>query len=339
MNQHKYVDELIVKYLLKEAKDEEIQELSRWIDEDKEHLSYFLKMKNLWDITHPAFEPKTIHPQKQLSQLLDTIKEKQKNNRLTIFMRNCQRIAAFISIPLLLSTCYLWYLHSEDPINHARQELSILHGTRTKTVLPDGSIVWMNGGSTLRYSLSFEGKWRDVELEGEGYFQVAPDKKRPFIVRTPHLNIEALGTEFNVCSYDTDSLTQVTLVTGSVRVSSQSGQSLMKPNEHLVYNHQNRDHQLYLGNPDKWCSWKQGELVFRNELLPDIFKRLGQIYNINFQLDEESKKLICHATFKDESLDRILSLLKKTMSVEYQYFSNESGDLAKRQSIKVICKK
>ena len=94
-----------------------------------------------------------------------------------------------------------------------------------------------------------------------------------------------------------------------------------------------------MDNPEKWCSWKQGELVFRNEPLQDIFKRLSQMYNISFQLDEMSKNLICHATFKDESLDRILHLLEKTMSIECQYLKNGSSDHTEKQYVKISCKK
>ena len=339
MDQQEYIDELIIKCLSGEAGVDESKELSRWMDADKEHLAYFLKMKNIWDISHPAFDIESIQPQYRLEQLLEKIKGRQRRNRLEIFVRTWQRIAAFIAVPLLLSTFYLGYLQKTESTNHVWQELNALYGTRTKAVLPDGSVVWMNGGSTLRYPLPFEGKKRDVELKGEGYFQIAPDKKRPFIVHTPRLDIEALGTEFNVYSYDSDSLTQVTLVTGSVCVSSKERRILMNPNERIVYNHRNKDYQLYLGNPEKWCSWKQGELVFRNEPLQDIFKRLSQMYNISFQLDEMSKNLICHATFKDESLDRILHLLEKTMSIECQYLKNGSSDHTEKQYVKISCKK
>ena len=114
MDQQEYIDELIIKCLSGEAGVDESKELSRWMDADKEHLAYFLKMKNIWDISHPAFDIESIQPQYRLEQLLEKIKGRQRRNRLEIFVRTWQRIAAFIAVPLLLSTFYLGYLQKKE---------------------------------------------------------------------------------------------------------------------------------------------------------------------------------------------------------------------------------
>ena len=117
MDQQEYIDELIIKCLSGEAGVDESKELSRWMDADKEHLAYFLKMKNIWDISHPAFDIESIQPQYRLEQLLEKIKGRQRRNRLEIFVRTTDSRFHSCSIA---SFDFLFGISSEERIDKSR---------------------------------------------------------------------------------------------------------------------------------------------------------------------------------------------------------------------------
>uniref|UniRef100_UPI0032163219 FecR family protein n=1 Tax=uncultured Draconibacterium sp. TaxID=1573823 RepID=UPI0032163219 len=231
------------------------------------------------------------------------------------FIRNFQRIAAILIIPLIVSfLAYFLFQQYLGKENLAYAEIQCPLGVRTKFYLPDGTTGFLNSGSTLKYPVSFS-KDRQVNLKGEAYFDVVHDTKRPFTVETKNLKIGVLGTQFNVVAFDDDEAEEVILQRGKVEVSTNKGQLLtvLKPNEKLLLN---RRAQKFLVNEVEalqFTSWTEGKLILRNEKFSEVVKRLGRWYNAEIRVeDEELLNYAFRATFTDESLEEVLKLMKLT---------------------------
>ena len=309
---------------------EEIKVLDDWISATPENYRSFLSQKNVWEVSHPAFNPEEIDVdnahRKVMEQILHPNQPVSVRPKLS-FLHYWQQVAAILLLPLLILSAYL-YFKPASQIAETYQELFTPYGTWSVVNLPDGSKVWLNAGSSLKYPTQFNDKQRVVSMQGEAYFEVESDKEHPFIVKTKQLTVEATGTAFNVNAYAPDHVAAVTLVAGS-------GQ--------LCFNRRSNEKNVDLYNVNKtntykWCSWKDGILIFRDDPLEYVFKRLGQTYNVEFILkDAELGKYSYKATFEGESLNEILRLLEMSAPIRCKEVSNRNTNNEKfeKQRIEV----
>jgi ferric-dicitrate binding protein FerR (iron transport regulator) len=160
-----------------------------------------------------------------------------------------------------------------------------------------------------------------VQLNGEAYFEVSSNKKNPFVVQTEQMELTATGTKFNIEAYALNPLTAVTMVGGEVTVNFGNSTSLsVLPQTRVCYNKQTQQHTIEETNPYKWYAWKDGLMIFRNDSLGYVFKRLEQTFNVNIILRDQSiSNALYRATFEDESLDDILHLLEMTAPIKFVY--------------------
>jgi len=316
------VEKIIIKSFSGEITREEKTLLSQWLNENTENETYYAQIKNIWQVASVNFNPEDINLEKAENLILRKIKEKpgslqQKNRSLLIWW---QRVAAIVVLPLILSLGYLLYHQNISGGNEiVYQEVISPAGTCSKVKLTDGTIVWLNSKSTLKYPTVFSAGKREVFLSGEAYFEVESDMKNPFIVKTKVMDIKATGTAFNVEAYDSDKITAVTLIEGKVKVNIKGKDDLnIVPNQRISYDNQVNTYSIETVNPYKWYAWKDGVLMFRDDPLEYVFKRIGLTYNI--QIEVKDKELALHpyrATFEGESVDEIMRLIKMTAPIEY----------------------
>ncbi len=319
MDQKELFDDLIVKYLAGETSDEEAAMLTREIAESDDLANHFLAMKNVWD---NAVSPNYVNDLKvtqNYGKVMRVIKQSQRQQRISNLWHYFQRVAAALFLPLIAVTVYM-FISGRQPKEReliaVTQEIVSMPGTRIHSLLPDSSEVWLNGGSSITYTQSTE-SGRSITLNGEAYFKVAKDMAHPFVVCAGDVRVLATGTEFNVCSYEPDSLTTITLTEGSVQVTDPINTISMTPGQMIVYNENLGYSQLYLGNIDKNLSWRHGRLVFKNETLANVFKRIGQIYGLTFEVDPKLCDILFFATFEDVSLEQAMMLIRKSTALEY----------------------
>jgi transmembrane sensor len=164
-------------------------------------------------------------------------------------------------------------------------------GGQYRVVLPDGTQVWLNAASTLKYPLRFEGKARVVELEGEGYFDVSKQSssiggrsvKRPFIVKTRGQDVEVLGTQFNISAYPDDPAIKTTLVAGSVRVVAANDRQqpiILKPGQQSTLRGTVIDVQTV--DVEQYTAWKEGLFVFYNLTIDEMIRQVERWYDVQF---------------------------------------------------------
>lgn len=248
-----------------------------------------------------------------------------------------QRIAAIIIFPLLLGfLAYVWWPAKQvaSPVSYA--EIQCPLGVRTKFQLPDGSTGFLNSGSRLKYPVTFIGE-RKVELLGEAYFDVVHNAEIPFHVNTPNLDIKVLGTTFNVIANENEPTEEIVLQTGKVDVSDLNGKQLavLKPDEQITLDIKNQTYQQNKVEATQYTSWKEGKLVFRNENMQQVARRLSRWYNAEVVVDSRQlDDYTFHATFMDEPLDEVLKLLAFTTPLSYheeKRTSSASGIFEKRK--------
>ena len=198
-------------------------------------------------------------------------------------------------------------------------------GHRAQTVLPDGTTVWLNAGSTLNYPAVFSGQ-RVVQLDGEGFFDVAPDKDHPFIVSTGKLNVKALGTKFDISNYRDDNLV-VSLIEGSVSVYPDDLEDrgiILQPNEQLAESEGGYVKKSFIQDP---VMWVDGYYAFHNQDLETILEKLELYYDVKIVSTNE-RLLTRTYTGKFRQTDGVIEILR-IMSRVYPFsiFEDESAHI------------
>lgn len=217
---------------------------------------------------------------------------------------------------------FLKYAPVAQQLNSNVKALNVLvtpKGGQYKIMLPDGTKVWMNAASTLRFPLAFDGGVRMVEIEGEAYFEVAKDKSKAFKVRSSDQLVEVYGTHFNINSYPEEARIVTTLLEGSVAVSDlKSGKQLMlKPGQQAVLAN---GLSVSAGQMEEAVAWKEGYFLFEHEELGSIMRKVSRWYNIETQFKNEELKHVRFGGTVDrfQNLGDVLRMLELTGNVKFK---------------------
>ena len=200
-------------------------------------------------------------------------------------------------------------------------QLIVPRGGLYLLVLADGTRVWMNSDSHLKYPVMFAGGKREVILSGEAYFDVVKDKSAPFIVRTESGNIEVLGTEFNIKCYSDETALVTTLVNGKVKFDDGINPSvILKPEEQLIFEKENSQSIVRKVNVNHYISWKDNRLSFQGETLDMIMKTLSRWYNVEVVFEDSTLKALEFSGNLDRFTDiqEFLSLFELGVNVKFE---------------------
>mgnify|MGYP002571195023 CR=1 FL=1 len=229
-----------------------------------------------------------------------------------------------ISENIIVDSCCLDYLRPDTliPVALAWHKVIVPRGGEFQISLEDGTRVWLNSESTLKYPEVFTGTTREVFLEGEAYFEVAKDKDKPFIVKTKEQSIEALGTKFNVSAYPTDSLLTTTLLEGSVLLTTQNllHPTVLKPNEQFVYNKRTRSALLQQVDANRFVSWTTGYYYFPEQSLEAILYRLSHVYGVQFTVKSEAlnRRTFTGTFYRGQSIKDIMEIIHLSIPIRYK---------------------
>ena len=245
--------------------------------------------------------------------------------RYVNFFSRMTRVAAVLFIPILISS--LFYITKQ--ISQSRQSGRIAYteiytplAAKTRFMLPDSTIVWLNSSSKLKFPSEFSGNRREVFITGEGYFEVKENANAPFIVRTTNMDITALGTAFNVTAYPDDMFVMTTLVNGKVKVDNKSaGTSVtLNPSEQIVLDINSKKMQVSAVDTRYYTSWKEGNLIFRNEPLGDVARKLERWFNCTVHIqDDKLRDFRYTGNIEMETLREVLELISITTPIQSTY--------------------
>jgi transmembrane sensor len=330
--------ELLIKYINNKCTEAELSEVLNWINADTLNEEGKLWIFEDWNSYQ---ETSNLEEDEKFTAIFDKIQEKIDSDNLTndikavktltlsVIANWLMKAAAILLIPVLT---FLFYTLSEKKIEsdkYAKLAVDSLEvitpmGSRTVVQLSDGSVVHLNYGSKIKYPQFFSGNTRDVTLTGEGFFKVAHNPEKPFIVKAGNLNIKAVGTTFNVLAYPDDNVIETTLVNGKVIIDQieKNGKSntigTMVPGQHVDFNTQTRATSSTKGNVEKYISWTNGKLIFEDTPIMQVTERLSRMFNVDFEVKDEIKDYIYTVTLSDESLSQILDLITIATPVVYK---------------------
>lgn len=299
------IEELIIRFLQQDINEEELRFLESWLEEDAEHKSYFFELKNISDSSRRSFFSKEKVNEASWQKMLVRI-EKQYEKELSLgksrirdLWISCVKYAVVAIVAIVLGYgAHAFYgnasssFWAEEEVTY--NEITVQKGGRANTViLSDGTKVVLNAATTLRYPSSFNGKKRQVYLDGEAYFNVAKSAEKPFVVKLKKQDITVLGTCFNVQAHSTDSHSEVTLKSGKILLEAfnEKGETMsrmfMKPNQKALSD--NQTGSVSLQEVDSYLSdaWVRGTYKFKDEPLSAIFKRLENYYDVKIHVEDK----------------------------------------------------
>lgn len=314
----KDINKLLADYLSNSISESDFLEMRGLVNQltDDELAAYVQKAWMEQNTYDNVFEPKT---SLLLPRIMKEVKlpsppiTKGKTRMFNLWLK-LGKYAAVVSVVILSAiTFYLYQEHSSLQAMLAQEVVfSSPAGQRANLVLPDGTEVNLNSLSTLRYKQDFGKESRELSFSGEGFFKVAKDENRPFIIHSNELQIRVLGTTFNFYNYDSDEYAEVALVEGCVQVNTNDNQVVrLMPNEKVTFEKKNKKLIKTHTSLNTELAWKKSELVFEETPLREVIKTIERCYHVHI-ISEEGKWLDdCYsATYKDVSLDEILEILK-----------------------------
>lgn len=197
--------------------------------------------------------------------------------------------------------------------------ISTPRGGQYQIGLPDGTKVWLNAASSLRFPVSFTGEYREVYLTGEAFFEVTKKETQPFRVKTKEdMDIEVLGTSFNVMAYDDEDIIKTTLIEGSVKIYKDNGDVNLYPNQQAVLIKNNSSLTLAEGNIEEAIAWKEGRFYFNDEDILSIMRKLSRWYNIDVYYSGKIPRGHYAGTIKRQAdISRVLEMLELPGGVKF----------------------
>ncbi|MGJ1228091.1 FecR family protein [Sphingobacterium siyangense] len=213
-------------------------------------------------------------------------------------------------------------IEGNTDVRIAMNLLNVPKGGQFQITLSDGTKVWLNSNSSLKYPSAFSASERRVELKGEAYFEVSKNKQKPFIVETSLQKVEVLGTKFNINAYDDESSTQTSLAEGSVRVSCKNNTTLLKPGQQSTLTDQNIAVRSI--NLDQVLDWKNGDFNFSNNNLKEIMRKISRWYNIEVIFEGPiSQETYVAQISRKKRLNDVLRALQLSGSIKYSIRNNK----------------
>ncbi|HEY1063384.1 MAG TPA: FecR domain-containing protein [Daejeonella sp.] len=198
--------------------------------------------------------------------------------------------------------------------------LSTPMGGQYQLSLPDGSRVWLNSGSSIRFPTAFIGKERIIELKGEAFFDIRENKKMPFIVKTNmSMDIRVLGTQFNVMAYDDEKSINTTLLEGSVQLLKESGTAFLEPGQAAILNKGTGKIKVAPADIEEAVAWKNGYFIFSNENIESIMRKVSRWYNVEVDYQGNlSNKDFVGTISRDKNISEILKMLELTGAIHFR---------------------
>ena len=344
---------LFISYLEKNISKKEEEILVQWINRNPDSLKEWSELSRLWNLVNIAGNFNDDLMEKEWKLLLAKIDNKgikiKNKNRFLYWM---PRVAAVFLLGVIFSAVVFYSVFNKTD-NLVYQEIHTPAGSRSQVTLPDGSLIWLNASSSIRYNNQFGKKQRKIILTGEAFFKVAPNKSKVFVVQASELSIKAYGTSFNVKSYPDESTVEATLIEGSIGVTrtgidkNKNDEVMLERNQRVVYyrpvqniekeeiedileqaepvavkrNENKLTYMISKGiDPELFTSWKDGKLIIASENLENIAIMLERKYDIKIHFENEKlEKLKFTGTIENETVEHVIEAIGIAAHIDYEF--------------------
>lgn len=353
------IEVIIVDFLSGDISEENEQKLISWLKENQTHQKLFDEIKSTWVITNNA--DSIANTEKGWQTVNKEIKSKHNHHTYGSHKKELEtkfEIPLFLKIAASILLIYSlgalsWFYFDKvfDKDSNKITEIEAPLGSKSSVILPDGTSVVLNAGSKISYAKNYGEKLRDIQLEGEAFFDVVSNKNKPFVVNTSSIKIMALGTSFNVKAYKGEETVQTTLVEGLIKIENEKVKNdylYLKPNQVAVFKkstdkleiqEQISDGQiaenekreeidyivkkssviLEIDDPKPYTSWKDDQLIITGESLGELVKKLGRMYDVTFDFENDKvKNYSFKGTIEKETLEQVLNVIRLTAPIKYK---------------------
>ena len=305
-----HLEELIQKYADSSASDEEIRELMDWY-----------RKAPVADVPWQSSNAK--EKEDLYHRMLQKLHRETRPGKIRMLHYSWLKVAAIL---LLIAGATFLAVHFSNSPSESYITVSNSFGKIQSVQLPDNSIVWLNAASTLRYAKDFN-KYRELQLEGEAFFDVTHDAKHPFRVKTGGVKTTVLGTSFNIEAYSEDRQATISVITGRVRVNNDAKElAVLTPAGQLRYDKQNRVATTSSVDTMSVVAWKKGKLQFEGEAFAAIAKSLERWYGIKIKfVNPGLRNCRYYMSFdNDTPLEKLLAGMAELTEMQYAIDQNNS---------------
>jgi len=354
----KFDTEIAIKILTGNASSEEERLLNKWLGQSEANRAYFSEIEMVFEKSKYSDKYSRLNLEDAWHKIVRTANISENNKgratRNSISLQSFLKYAAIFIMIFFMGGLTHYFISGEESAvvaetNTNYYSISAPMGSKTKVELPDGTSVWLNSGSELKYPGIFaEGK-RDVYLEGEAFFDVKKDEDTPFLVRTKAVGIRVLGTKFNIKSYSEEGTVETTLVEGLINIGKigASQNFLLKPKQQAVFIKKhgkinnsdsrldefvdvspiNRKEQFLIYenvDTDLSVAWKDNLLKFKTESFESLAVKIERWYGVDIEIENEFlKSKVFTGSFKGEGLEQVLDALQLTLNFDYEIEKNK----------------
>jgi len=319
------IEDYIINFLARKESPEDVQKLKEWLSADPAHRNELKQWLAAWDSVGMMDATEKFDPEKAYQRFLFRVsadsapKIARKGFKIdAAVFKTIRRIAAIFIVSFALGILCHYYWTKNQPEQFAFIENIVPLGSKSEIKLPDGSTVWLNAGSTLRYAANYGKTRRDIYLVGEGYFSVVRQAKKTFTVHTALANITVLGTEFNVKAYPEENMVEMTVIEGELEV--EKGETVNNFDRTLLKSGQKlsitvSEHPLEITQLDPYMaeaevSWKESNWRIESETLQDLAIQLERRYDVHIRVDDRLKDKRFTGPISNESLEQVLRQLQ-----------------------------
>ncbi len=349
--------ELLIKQFKGNSTEEDLQYIRNWLNESEKNKRIFDELSDTWNGTAKR-DQEVFNSLKALKKVKQRIGQNsvQSNPKLKSHRSYPQIIYSLLKVAAVLLLAFIsgiFYnrLVSQNSVasESTVTEITAPMGSKSLITLPDGSKVWLNAGSVLRFNPNFNLKDRNVSLEGEAFFDVTKKDGKFFLVETKGITVRVLGTSFNVKAYPNEGSIETTLIRGSLVVEQHSDgkeitKTLLEPNQRATYI--KKEGNLFLSEVENktikpesvnkienikgkvilskqvdtevFTAWKDNRLIFRNEVFESLAIKLERWYGVKIEIkDDEIKKYHFNGTIVNETIQEVMEIIKYTLPINY----------------------
>lgn len=299
------------------AEDEKI--LYSWLGENPENEKLLFGDKDLWEASHLGAKSLTDIENQQWILLQDRINSKK--SKLNGF-KEILRIAAAVIIALGIGWMghysYSSGMFSDQQVEYKQIEAS--KGQIKEIFLADGTHVWLNADSKLSFPSNFTADTREIELEGEAYFEVTSNEENPFLVKTKNHTVKVTGTQFNICEYPESKIIETTLVEGKVKIITGNFIKDLKPGQQSSFSTLTSEVKINEADFEIYTAWKEGRYEFNNEPMGKIIKIAERWWDVKINYPESKLKYeyISGVLRKHKPLEQHLEVFKRLIQFDYE---------------------
>lgn len=303
-----HFEELLRKYIDGKYTSEELDQLLEYL-EKSDNTVFNKQAKKIWQeleneqLDTPYYEEDLLQ-----SGAMQIVQKSNKRKKIILKPQILWGVAASVAILFISVSLFFQdriHFNNSEEISTGYLSTTIEKGERKEIQLADGSNIYINSKSQLMYPEHFRGETREVILHGEAFFDIAPDKNRPFIINTSNIKIKVLGTSFNVRNHDTSNKLIVTVNTGKVMVMIGENMMLLSPDEQLLVNKSTGEFEKLVVEASKYNQWSKGVLYFNHTPLTDVIETLNDWYNVDIRLKKQYNILIS-GEHDNKSLEAVL---------------------------------